>query len=73
MFNLYDKDENCVSSFTSLNEAKVSMISLYCKEELPRLARILETNDYIEMVKKDKETAFNDGYIEDFMSIKEEG
>lgn len=73
MFNLYDRNENCVGSFMSLKEAKVSMIYAYCQKEVPRLARLLEINDYIEMVKKDKETAFNDGYIEDFMTIKEEG
>lgn len=72
MFNLYDRNETCVGSFISLKEAKVSMIYAYCQKEIPRLARLLETNDYIEMVKKDKETAFNDGYIEDFMTIKEE-
>lgn len=73
MFNLYDRNGTCVASFTSLKEAKVSMIYTYCQKEIPRLARLLEINDYIEMVKKDKETAFNDGYIEDFMTIKEEG
>lgn len=73
MFNLYDKDENCVASFTSLNEAKVSMIHAYCQKEVPRLARILDPKDYIAMFQKDKETAFNNGYIEDFMTIKEEG
>ena len=73
MFNLYNKDNICVGSFTSLSEAKVSMIYAYCQKEVPRLARILDPKDYIAMFQKDKETAFNDGYIEDFITIKEEG
>ena len=73
MFNLYNKDEICVGSFASLNEAKVAMIYAYCKDEIPRLAKIIEANDLKTMVQKDKTTAFNDGYIEDFMAIKEEG
>lgn len=70
MFNLYDKDENCVGSFANLNEAKVAMIYAYCKNEIPRLVTIIEVNDLITMVQQDKMTAFNDGYIEDFMTIK---
>ena len=73
MFNLYDKDNICVGSFAKLNEAKVAMIYAYCKNESPRLATIIEVNDLITMVQQDKMTAFNDGYIEDFMTIKEEG
>lgn len=72
MFNLYNKDETCVGSFANLNEAKVAMIYAYCKDEIPRLAKIIELNDFIAMVQKDKTTAFNGGYIEDFMTIKEE-
>ena len=73
MFNLYDKDKICVGSFTTLNEAKVAMIYAYCKSEIPRLTTIIEINDLIAMIKHDKMTAFNDGYIEDFMTIEEEG
>ena len=73
MFNLYDKDNICVGSFAKLNEAKVAMIYAYCKNEIPRLSTIIEVNDLITMVQQDKMTAFNDGYIEDFMTIKEEG
>lgn len=73
MFNLYDKDEIRVGSFTTLNEAKVAMIYAYCKNEIPRLAPIIEINDLMAMIQQDKMTAFNDGYIEDFMTIKEEG
>ena len=73
MFNLYDKDNICVGSFAKLNEAKVAMIYAYCKNEIPRLTTIIEINDLMAMVKHDKTTAFNDGYIEDFMTIKEEG
>lgn len=73
MFNLYDKDNICVGSFAKLNEAKVAMIYAYCKNEVPRLTSIIEVNDLITMVQQDKMTAFNDGYIEDFMTIKEEG
>lgn len=73
MFNLYDKDNICVGSFAKLNEAKVAMIYAYCKNEIPRIATIIEVNDLITMVQQDKMTAFNDGYIEDFMTIKEEG
>lgn len=72
MFNLYNKDKICVGSFASLNEAKVAMICAYNKDEIPRLAQILEINDFIAMIKQDKMTAFNDGYIEDFMTIKKE-
>ena len=70
MFNLYDKDNICVGSFAKLNEAKVAMIYAYCKNEIPRLAIIIEVNDLITMVQQDKMTALNDGYIEDFMTIK---
>lgn len=49
------------------------MIYAYCKDEIPRLAKIIEINDFVAMVQKDKTTAFNGGYIEDFMTIKEEG
>lgn len=73
MFNLYDKDNICVGSFAKLNEAKVAMIYAYCKNEVPRLTSIIEINDLMAMIKQDKMTAFNDGYIEDFMTIKEEG
>lgn len=73
MFNLYDKDNICVGSFAKLNEAKVAMIYAYCKNEIPRLTTIIEINDLVSMIKHDKMTAFNDGYIEDFMTIKEEG
>lgn len=73
MFNLYNKDNICVGSFATLNEAKVNMISVYFKDEVPRLATIIEVNDLIAMLKQDKMTAFNNGYIEDFMTIKEEG
>ena len=73
MFNLYDKDKVCVSSFTTLNEAKVAMIYAYCKSEIPRLSQIIEINDLMAMIQQDKMTAFYDGYIEDFMTIKEEG
>ena len=73
MFNLYNKDEICVGSFAKLNEAKVAMIYAYCKNEIPRLAQIIEINDLIAMIEQDKMTAFNDCYIEDFMMIKEEG
>lgn len=73
MFNLYNKDEIRVGSFTTLNEAKVAMIYAYCKSEIPRLAPIIEINDLMAMIQQDKMTAFNDGYIEDFMTIKEEG
>ena len=73
MFNLYDKDNICVGSFAKLNVAKVAMIYAYCKSEIPRLTTIIEVNDLITMVQQDKMTAFNDGYIEDFMTIKEEG
>lgn len=73
MFNLYNKDSICVGSFTKLNEAKVAMICAYFKDEIPRLATIIEVNDLIAMLKQDKITAFNNGYIEDFMTIKEEG
>ena len=73
MFNLYDNDKICVGSFTTLNEAKVAMIYAYCKSEIPRLAQIIEINDLMAMIQQDKMTAFYDGYIEDFMTIKEEG
>ena len=73
MFNLYDKDKTCVGSFTTLNEAKVAMIYAYCKIEIPRLSQIIEINDLMAMIQQDKMTAFNDGYIEDFMTIEEEG
>ena len=73
MFNLYDKDKICVGSFTTLNEAKVAMIYAYCKSEIPRLTTIIEINDLVAMIKHDKMTTFNDGYIEDFMTIEEEG
>ena len=73
MFNLYDKDKTCVGSFTTLNEAKVAMIYAYCKIEIPRLSQIIEINDLMAMIQQDKMTAFYDGYIEDFMTIKEEG
>lgn len=73
MFNLYDKDNVCVGSFAKLNEAKVAMIYAYCKNEIPRLTTIIEINDLMAMIQQDKMTAFNDGYIEDFMTIKEEG
>lgn len=72
MFNLYDRKGTCVASYNKLNEAKVKMLYLYCGSELPRLAKTLEVNDYIAMVEADRKTAFNDGYIEDFMTIKEE-
>ena len=49
------------------------MIYAYCKNEIPRLTTIIEFNDLVAMIKQDKMTAFNDGYIEDFMTIKEEG
>ena len=73
MFNLYDKDKVCVGSFTTLNEAKVAMIYAYCKSQIPRLSQIIEINDLMAMIQQDKMTAFYDGYIEDFMTIKEEG
>lgn len=73
MFNLYNKDNICVGSFAKLNEAKVAMLCAYCKDEIPRLVAIIEVNDLIAMIQQDKTTAFNDGYIEDFMTIKEEG
>ena len=73
MFNLYDKDEIRVGSFPTMKEAKVAMIYAYCKSEIPRLAQIIEINDLVAMIQHDKMTAFNDGYIEDFMTIKEEG
>lgn len=73
MFNLYDKDEIRVGSFPTIKEAKVAMIYAYCKSEIPRLAQIIEINDLVAMIKHDKMTAFNDGYIEDFMTIKAEG
>lgn len=73
MFNLYDKDEIRVGSFPTIKEAKVAMIYAYCKSEIPRLAQIIEINDLVAMIQHDKMTAFNDGYIEDFMTIKEEG
>lgn len=73
MFNLYNKDKICVGSFTTFNEAKVAMIDAYCRNEIPRLAQIIEVNDLVAMIQQDKMTAFNDGYIEDFMTIKEEG
>lgn len=72
MFNLYDVKGTCVASYSNFNEAKVKMLYLYCGSELPRLAKTLEVNDYLAMVSTDKKTAFNDGYIEDFMTIKEE-
>ena len=70
MFNLYDKDEIRVGSFPTMKEAKVAMIYAYCKSEIPRLAQIIEINDLVAMIQHDKMTAFNDGYIEDFMTIK---
>ena len=73
MFNLYDKDKIRIGSFATIKEAKVAMIDAYCRNEIPRLAQIIEINDLIAMIKQDKMTAFNDGYIEDFMTIKEEG
>ena len=73
MFNLYDKDEIRVGSFPTIKEAKVAMIYAYCKSEIPRLAQIIEINDLVAMIQHDKMTAFNDGYIEDFMTIKAEG
>lgn len=73
MFNLYDKDEIRVGSFATIDEAKVAMIYAYCKIEIPRLSQIIEINDLMAMIQQDKMTAFNDGYIEDFMTIKEEG
>lgn len=73
MFNLYNKDNICVGSFAKLNEAKVAMLYAYCKDEIPRLVAIIEVNDLITMIQQDKITAFNNGYIEDFMTIKEEG
>ena len=69
MFNLYNKDEIRIGSFATIKEAKVAMIDAYCRNEIPRLAQMIE----IAMTKQDKMTAFNDGYIEDFMTIKEEG
>ena len=52
MFNLYNKDNICVGSFATLNEAKVNMISAYFKDEGPRLATIIEVNDLIAIVKQ---------------------
>ena len=52
MFNLYNKDTICVGSFATLNEAKVNMISAYFKDEVPRLATIIEVNDLIAIVKQ---------------------
>lgn len=72
MFNLYNKGDTCVASFSTMSEAKNKMVFLYMTKELPRLASMLSIDDYLQMVYKDRETAFTHGYIEDFMKIKEE-
>lgn len=72
MFTLYNKDDTCVASFSTMSEAKEKMLYLYIAKELPRLAKVLSVDDYLQMVNADRETAFAHGYIEDFMTIKEE-
>lgn len=72
-FFLQDAEDNYEGDYNTYQEAKEALIIKYMTSQMLDIAKFMSVEDFKETVRADFKTAYESGYIEDFMEIHSTG